>query len=111
MKAKEWRRTILVCRNCDEPEDACACAEPELVAVEVTRAQGPIDSEVCDECGKTIDRGLPVWWEVWGWEQERVGGGTNHVALRRRSGRVMCEGCMHVKRGQGPLKGQTKLAV
>lgn len=48
----------------------------------------------CHRCGTEVPgRG---WREVIGWEQGRNDGGTNHVALRKQTGRVMCAGCMHL---------------
>lgn len=47
--------------------------------------------------------------EVVGWEHDRAQGGTNMVSLRKRTGRVMCNSCMAVKKA-GVNPGQATLA-
>jgi len=47
----------------------------------------------CVECGSELNPDT-AWHEVTGWEHYRVQGGTNHVALRKRSGKLMCQVCM-----------------
>jgi hypothetical protein len=64
----------------------------------------------CDRC-KTED--LPESsrnYEVRGYEQPREAGGTNHVQARRRTGRVICNGCLAQVKNK-IHKGQTRLAA
>ena len=58
----------------------------------------------CAGCGGTD--GL-IFFEVRGWEQRRGQGGTNAVALRELTGRVMCNACMSLRKsGINPKQGQ-----
>jgi len=64
----------------------------------------------CSECGEEIsnpdDR---AWQEVTGWEKRRAQGGTNHVALRRPTGKFMCTHCMK-KLQDGVGSGQLEIS-
>ena len=62
----------------------------------------------CFECEEEIRRGAPFWQSIEGWEQKRTDGGTNAVALRQRTGLVMCNTCM-TKRKAGIPAAQEKL--
>lgn len=62
---------------------------------------------ICVDC-KTEQDPRRAWAEVTGWELKRPGGGTNHVALRERTGRVLCNACMTLRR-QGINRGQDSL--
>lgn len=48
----------------------------------------------CDKCGKEVRNEDSCWHEVTGWDRKRVQGGTNHIALRKLTGKVMCFECM-----------------
>ncbi len=49
----------------------------------------------CSTCGSDIDERVDKpWTEVVGWERHRNQGGTNHLALRKPTGRAMCKRCM-----------------
>lgn len=48
----------------------------------------------CSSCGMELTDAMNPWLEVQGWERKRVKGGTNHVALRKQTGKMMCHGCM-----------------
>ena len=61
----------------------------------------------CIACGNEIVRGAAFWREVTGWVQNRVGGGVNHVALRKNTGRVVCESCMNLRKSGISVKQQT----
>ena len=62
----------------------------------------------CSECGRDIERHEHPWMEVRGWERQRAQGGTNHVALRENTGKLMCPECMIlIQRGISP--GQMEL--
>lgn len=51
----------------------------------------------CAKCDREVStRG--GWTEVIGWRKPRNQGGTNHVALPKPTGRMLCEGCMHLAR-------------
>ncbi len=52
---------------------------------------GPILT--CDICGEPSPA-ASTWYGVKGYEQPREGGGANHIALRRRTGELVCDGCM-----------------
>jgi hypothetical protein len=67
-------------------------------------------SEKCSDCGEPVSRQYQRWYEITGWERNRPGGGTNHVADRRRSGRVICDSCMH-RRKSGISRSQEALDV
>ena len=62
----------------------------------------------CCECETEIVRGSEIWEEVEGFERKRRGGGTNHLALRKPTGRVMCISCMH-RAAAGVDRGQTDM--
>lgn len=63
----------------------------------------------CEDCkhGPLTDRG--VFHEVIGFEQPRSGGGTNAIVLRKRTGKVVCGGCI-AKRKAGISPDQGTLA-
>jgi len=61
----------------------------------------------CVDCDEDVTP-RNAWAEVVGWEKTRNQGGTNHVALRKRTGRLMHESCMALRKskiaaGQGTL--------
>lgn len=57
-------------------------------------------------CGASVTA-ASAWHKITGWEQDRQQGGTNAVALRERTGEVMCNGCMAAaKAGVSPQQGQ-----
>jgi len=63
-----------------------------------------IDSPVapCAECGRpTSVLARSTAYEVVGFERSRGQGGTNHVLFRKRTGRVMCAGCVALKASTG----------
>lgn len=62
----------------------------------------------CAGCDLVIHRGEAVAYEVVGWEKDRQGGGTNHLALRRRTGVAMHADCLE-RRKRG-LEGQTSFS-
>ena len=64
----------------------------------------------CSTCGTELPRHVARWYEVVGWEQPREGGGTNHIADRRRTGKVRCIGCMS-KIQSGVTPGQIAMEV
>lgn len=57
----------------------------------------------CLACGRQVDllRSSGLAYEVIGYERERSAGGTNHVLFRRRTGRVLCQVCVHTRRDTG----------
>ena len=59
---------------------------------------------VCTFCEREVNPGVEtVWYGVQGWEHERDAGGTNHVALRKRTGETACHVCMDkLQRGLSP---------
>jgi len=62
----------------------------------------------CDDCGGELT--YSVWREVKGYVQERPGGGANHIALRKRTGKAICEGCMAKRKaGISPRQGMMEL--
>lgn len=50
---------------------------------------------LCDRCGKPVNH-RTAWYSVEGWAKPRDAGGANHIALRRPTGRLMHDGCMHL---------------
>jgi hypothetical protein len=62
----------------------------------------------CDRCSEPILYPKTAWHRVRGWDQDREQGGTNTIALRQRTGVVVCNGCMEelklVERGAIPRK-------
>jgi len=48
----------------------------------------------CRECGRVVREKENPWTEVTGFERKREAGGTNHVALRKRTGVLICPECM-----------------
>jgi hypothetical protein len=48
----------------------------------------------CRECGRAVRPKENPWTEVVGFERKREAGGTNHVALRKRTGVLICPQCM-----------------
>ena len=62
----------------------------------------------CARCGEAIENLATVWMEVLGWEHDRSQGGTNHVALRKRTGRLMHNACMKLEQ-DGIPSGQDSL--
>lgn len=54
----------------------------------------------CLRCGKSV-AALTSWVEVIGFEKFRSQGGTNHVALRQRTGDALCFGCMTILKAGG----------
>ena len=62
----------------------------------------------CVRCDREIARGATYWAELTGWAQKRTVGGTNHVALREDTGRLMCDPCMHLEKNR-INRGQTSL--
>lgn len=65
--------------------------------------------------GECIECGGPTTYahdfhEITGFEERREGGGTNAVALRERTGRMMCRACMTLRRaGQSAQQGALDL--
>lgn len=53
----------------------------------------------CVDCERPVEP-RNGWTEVMGFERSRTQGGTNHVALRVPTGRMLCEGCMHLRRNK-----------
>jgi len=62
----------------------------------------------CAECDRVIEPKENPWAEVTGFERKRDAGGTNHVAMRRRTGKIICPECM-VKLLAGLSAGQQSL--
>lgn len=62
----------------------------------------------CIECDRPVTPKENPWAEVIGFERKRESGGTNHVALRKRTGRIVCPECM-VKMLAGMASGQQSL--
>jgi hypothetical protein len=65
----------------------------------------------CHVCNRDkIDpkRKTSYWTEITGYDQPRADGGTNAVALRDTTGRVICNECM-IKAKAGLHVGQTSL--
>jgi len=61
----------------------------------------------CDECGREIAYEQAAWYEVVGYERHRSQGGTNAVAMRKRTGKAICGPCMvSLKAGIAPGQGQ-----
>lgn len=63
----------------------------------------------CLKCGaekRPNDR--TIWFEVSGFAQHRSEGGTNALALRRTTGRIMCHVCM-LETKTKVIPGQEKL--
>lgn len=57
----------------------------------------------CSSCGRELKPHENPWVEVKGWERKRSQGGTNHVALRKNTGVIMCPECMILlQRGLSP---------
>ena len=59
----------------------------------------------CHECGDPITSANHAWYEVTGWEHP----GQTSVILRRRTGVVLCESCMLIRKMQlqrGPVGDQ-----
>lgn len=54
----------------------------------------------CDDCGRgPLNLSMPgLYFEVYGWEEQRSQGGANKITLRKRTGRVICGGCMADRR-------------
>ena len=48
----------------------------------------------CHECNDPILNPAQAWYEITAYEHPRQQGGTNAVALRKRTGVVVCEACM-----------------
>lgn len=61
----------------------------------------------CDACGGPTTPTL-AWYQVVGYEQPRTQGGTNALALRKRTGKVICDGCIR-RRKAGIADGQQTL--
>lgn len=51
----------------------------------------------CNSCNREMDaeQMRRAHYEVNGYEQDRSQGGTNHIELRKRTGKVMCNDCMN----------------
>lgn len=63
----------------------------------------------CCDCRRQLDeRTETVWTKVTGWERNRIGGGTNALALRRPLQIHMCDSCMR-RRKRGIVPGQGTL--
>ncbi len=62
----------------------------------------------CEICHQTVLDPKNAWTGVEGWEHHRDEGGTNHVALRRPTNKVMHNGCME-KLQNGIAVGQEML--
>ena len=62
---------------------------------------------VCVECGEPVLQDY-CWNEVIGWEHKRYQGGTNHISLRKKTGKLMCSSCM-MKLQAGVAAGQMTL--
>lgn len=78
---------------------------PSVACVPQTRPKE--DPMKCIDCKKSVV-GPQAWHEIMGFERDRSAGGTNAVALRRRTGTVKCDDCMRrekrgISRGQGQL--------
>lgn len=58
---------------------------------------------VCVECARPIDPRVS-WYSVEGWGRHRSQGGDNRVALKKLTGRYMCNGCMVVLQSGGDTK-------
>lgn len=61
----------------------------------------------CDDCGNgPFPATMPgLFFEVKGFEEQRVGGGANKIALRERTGGLLCAHCAG-KRKRGVAPGQ-----
>lgn len=66
-------------------------------------------SRTCIDCGHGPLDLRSCWHEVIGFERDRVQGGTNAIAERKRTGRIICDGCKR-KRGLGISPDQGRLA-
>lgn len=68
-------------------------------------------SAVCSYCEEPVDQyHRDTWRRISGWERQRRGGGTNHVALRKPSGHYACSQCMSMLlEGRHPMQLQLAL--
>jgi hypothetical protein len=64
----------------------------------------------CDRCHKEDLPDSSANYEVRGYEHARAEGGTNHIQARRRTGRVICNGCL-VEVKSKIHKGQMRMSV
>jgi hypothetical protein len=66
---------------------------------------------VCAYCDQPVEPdNRDTWHRVTGWERPRRQGGTNHIALRKRTGHFACAHCMDaLVEGRHPM--QLELAL
>jgi hypothetical protein len=62
---------------------------------------------ICSGCGNGPLDLRSCYHEVKGYERDRAAGGTNAVALRERTGKIMCPSCVEkLKRGIDPTQAR-----
>lgn len=64
----------------------------------------------CAHCGNEVETEASAWHEVVGWERPRQVGGTNYIAGRERTGRLVHNACMNLRKS-GIKREQTQMDV
>lgn len=64
------------------------------------RGAEPAPTGHCMKCKRGPLTGPGLLYEVTGFEEPRSQGGANKIVNRRRTGRIICGGCLHVVQGE-----------